>query len=187
MLLQREYHFLQRKYKFAHVYGKPVFLRMRPVNFPTLRLAQLAMLIHQNTHLFTRVKEAADVKDIRRWLDITANDYWHYHYRLGETTAFRRKKLGISMADSVIINTIVPVLFAYGHHHKEEGLREKAIQWLNDLPAESNSIIAGYRALGTAVHSASDTQALLELKNQYCNQRRCLDCPVGNAIFKKVV
>jgi hypothetical protein len=186
ILLQKEYQFLRRKYELCPVHGQPVFLRMRPVNFPTVRLAQLAMLIHQTSHLFTRVKEAAQAKDIRLWLDVTANDYWHYHYRLGELTSFRPKKLGMAMADSIIINTIIPILFAYGHYHQEESLRQRVLQWLDDMPAETNAIIHGYRELGMQANTAGDTQALLELKSQYCNQRKCLDCSVGNALLKKM-
>lgn len=186
VLLQREYQFLQRKYQLRPVHGQPLFLRMRPVNFPTIRLAQLAMLIHQTSHLFTRVKEAEQVKDIRRWLDVTANDYWHYHYRLGEPASFRPKKLGAAMVHSIIINTIIPIVFAYGHYHKEEHLRQRALQWLDDLPAETNAIIQGYREAGLQANTARDTQALLELKAQYCNQRRCLDCSVGNALLRKM-
>lgn len=186
ILLQKEYQFLRRKYQLKPVHGQPVFLRMRPVNFPTVRFAQLAMLVHQTTHLFTRVKEAVNVKEIRQWLDVTANDYWHYHYRLDETSSFRPKRLGTAMIDSIIINTIIPILFTYGHFHQEEPLKEKVLQWLEDLPPESNALIEGYRGLGMRTRTASDTQALLELKSQYCNQRKCLDCAVGNAILKRM-
>lgn len=185
ILLQREYQFLQHKYGLIQVHGQPLFLRMRPVNFPTVRLAQLAMLIHQTSHLFTRVKDAAELKEIYQWLDITANDYWHYHYRLGEVAGFKPKKVGTVMIESIIINTIIPVLYTYGHFYKEETIRQRMLRWLTALPAESNSIIEGYAALGITTMNAFDTQAMLELKSSYCNEMRCLDCAVGNALLKR--
>lgn len=179
ILLQREYQFLQHKYGLTQVHGQPLFLRMRPVNFPTVRLAQLAMLIHQTSHLFARVKDAAELKEIYQWLDITANDYWHYHYRPGEISGFKPKKVGAVMIESIIINTIIPVLYTYGHFYKEEALKEKVLRWLTELPAESNTIIEGYANLGITTRNAFDSQAMLELKSSYCDQLRCLDCAVG--------
>jgi hypothetical protein len=182
-LLQREHSFLRHKYRLDPVHGQPLFLRMRPVNFPTVRLAQLAMLIHQTSHLFTKVKETQTLKDIYQWLDITAGDYWHYHFRPGELSPFKPKRTGAAMIGSVIINTIIPVLYTYGHFHQEELLKEKAVRWLTDLPAEFNSIVREFTGLGLEVHSAFDSQALLELKSCYCDRKRCLDCAVGNAIL----
>jgi hypothetical protein len=185
VMLQREYAFLRHKYALVPVHGQALFLRMRPVNFPTVRLAQLAMLIHQTTHLFSKVKEAGELKEIFQWLDITASDYWHYHYRPGEASAFKPKKIGAGMIRSIIINTIIPVLFTYGHFHGEEMLKEKVLRWLINLLPESNTIIDGFTALGIETMNAFDSQAILELKNQYCNPRRCLDCAVGNVILQR--
>jgi len=185
ILLQREYQFLQHKYGLIQVHGQPLFLRMRPVNFPTVRLAQLAMLIHQTSHLFARVKDAAGLKEIYQWLDVTANDYWHYHYRLGEAGSFKPKKVGSVMIESIIINTIIPVLHAYGHFYREQAMTERVLRWLTELPAESNSIIEGYAGLGITTLNAFDSQAMLELKNSYCNRMRCLDCAVGNTLLKR--
>ncbi len=161
------------------------FLRMRPQNFPTLRLAQLAMLIHQSEHLFSKVLEVKDVKDVRQWLQVTAKDYWHYHYRLAEPSAYGPKKLGSSMIDNIIVNTIVPVLFAYGVFKKQEGYQTKAMQWLEQTEGESNSITIGFKEMSLANQSAFDSQAYIELKNEYCNNRRCLECAVGYSLLKK--
>ncbi|MCG2615022.1 DUF2851 family protein [Terrimonas sp. NA20] len=185
VLLQREYGFLRHKYSLDPVHGQALFLRMRPVNFPTVRLAQLAMLIHQTTHLFSKVKEAEELKEIFQWLEVTANDYWHYHYRLGEVSAFKPKKIGAGMIESIVINTIVPLLFAYAHFHGEEVLKAKALRWLMQLSAESNTVIDGFMELGVGTFNAFDSQAMLELKSQYCNQRRCLDCAAGNVILQR--
>jgi len=102
------------------------FLRMRPGNFPTIRLAQLAMLVHESAHLFSKIKEAASVAEVKKWFDVTANDYWHHHYKFDEASAFKKKKLGAAMIDNIIINTIAPMLFAYGSYHNENNWKQKA-------------------------------------------------------------
>ena len=184
ILLQKEYRFLQSKYRLKPVSLPLLFLRMRPGNFPTIRLAQLTMLVYESVHLFSKVKEAGSVKDIRQWFDVNANDYWHYHYRFDEVSAFKKKKLGEIMIDNIIINTIAPVLFAYGSYHKEQQYKDKALQWLESTAAEANNITKGFQRMGVDIRSAFDSQALIELKNEYCTKKRCLDCGVGNALLK---
>lgn len=184
LLLRREYEFLQSKYSIQPIPIPVHFLRMRPGNFPTLRLAQLAMLVHGSVHLFSGIKDATTVEDIYIWLDVTANDYWHYHYQFDEISSFKKKKLGASMADNIIINTVIPVLFAYGSYHSEQKYKDKALRWLEGIAAENNSITKGFQKIGIENKNGYDSQALIELKNEYCDQRRCLDCTVGNAILK---
>jgi len=183
-LLRREYHFQKSKHKLKPAPVILLFLRMRPVNFPTVRLAQLAMLIHESAHLFSKIKDAPSLKDVKEWFDVTANDYWHYHYRFDELSAFKKKKLGDSMIESIIINTVIPVLFAYGNYHAEQKYKNRALEWLEQVGAESNSLINGFHQLGIGTSNAYDTQALIELKNEYCNHKRCLECGIGNAILK---
>lgn len=183
-LLQREYHFQKTKHKIRPTPVPIFFLRMRPGNFPTLRLAQLAMLIHSSAHLFSKIREADSVKDVKSWLDVTANDYWHYHYRFDETSAFKKKKAGTSMVNNIIINTVVPVLFAYGNYHDDKKYKDKALDWLEKTQAELNSITISFMQLPVENKTAYDSQALIELKNEYCIKKRCLDCAAGNAILK---
>lgn len=183
-LLQREYKFLKGKYKLKPIHQPVHFLRMRPGNFPTIRLAQLAALITESAHLFSKIREAKTVKEIFGWFDVTANDYWHYHYRFGETSSFKKKTLGATMIDNIIINTVAPVLFAYGSYHDEQKYKDKALKWLEKTAAESNNITKGFQKLGIENKNAFDSQALIELKNEYCNKKRCLDCGVGNVILK---
>lgn len=183
-LLQREYHFLKTKHALAPVRNPVYFLRMRPSNFPTLRLAQLAMLVHTCTHLFSKLLEEPDLANVKKWLHVTAADYWHTHYRPGQPSPYKPKNLGSSMIDTIIINTIVPALFAYGLHHKQELYKEKALRWLQELSAERNTITDNFVKLAVRNASAYDSQALLELKHRYCDERRCLQCAVGNSILK---
>lgn len=183
-LLLREYLFLKEKYALKPITVPVHFLRMRPGNFPTVRLAQLAMLVHSSTHMFSKLLEETDLKNIKSMLQVTANDYWHYHYRPGQLSAYKPKNLGSSMADTIIINTIVPALFAYGLHHKQEAYKEKAVRWLQELAAERNAVTDNFVQLSIVNKSAYDSQALLELKHEYCDSRRCLQCAVGNALLK---
>lgn len=183
-LLQREYLFYQKKYQLKQVNIKPFFLRMRPANFPTVRLAQLAMLVNKSSHLFSLLKETNSVTAAKELLNVTANDYWHYHYKLDETGEYLPKQLGKQMTENVIINTVVPVLFAYGLLNKEEIIKDKAIEWLTELSPEKNTITQKWTARNVSNKNAMESQALIELKNLYCNQRRCLECLVGNTILR---
>lgn len=184
ILLQREYGFLKQKYKLSAIHQPVHFLRMRPGNFPTVRLAQLASLIQHTGQLFSVIKDTASIKMLKEQFDVTANDYWHYHYRFGETSAFKKKKPGTSMTDNIIVNTVCPLLFAYGNYHHESRYKEKALDWLVKTSPENNVITKGFAQLGTEIKNAFDSQALIELKNEYCSKKRCLECGAGNAILK---
>lgn len=183
-LLRREYQYQRRKHRIKPVPVPLHFLRMRPGNFPTVRLAQLAMLVHASAHLFSRIREAQDVKEIMQWFDVTANDYWHYHYRFDESSPFRKKRLGADMTRNIIINTIVPVLFAWGDYHNQQAAKDKALRWLEETAGEKNVITTGFSSIGIESKLAYDSQSLLELKTQYCDVKRCLDCAIGNALLK---
>lgn len=182
-MLKKEFDFYMRKYKLWPGNRNVFFLRMRPGNFPTIRLAQLAMLVHESAHLFSKVKEAGVVSELEKWFTVTANDYWHYHYRFDEKSSFKKKKLGLSMIHNIIINTIVPVVFTYGCYHGEKKYKEKALKWLDEISPESNSITKRFQQLQIQSDSAFDSQALIELRNEYCSKKRCLDCAIGNAIL----
>ena len=184
-LLKREYLFYRNKYQLKQVPVKPFLLRMRPANFPTIRLAQLAMLINQSSHLFSKVKETESVDAVKELLNVTANDYWHYHYLIDDPGEFHPKQLGKQMTDNIIINTVVPVLFAFGLYHSDAGIKDKALDWLAQLNAEKNTITSRWTSFNVTNSSALESQGLIELKNNYCDQRRCLDCSVGNAILKR--
>ena len=183
-LLQKEYKFQQAKYKIKPIANPVFFLRMRPGNFPTVRLAQLAMLVHGSVHLFSKIKETGSADEVKQLFDVTANDYWHYHYRFDESSSFKKKKLGATMIENIIINTVCPVLFAYGSYHNEEKYKQKALNWLEEISSEINSITAGFKKLGIGSKSAYDSQSLIELKNEYCSKKRCLECSVGNYLLK---
>jgi hypothetical protein len=183
-LLQREYNFLKKKYDLKPIHTPVHFLRMRPGNFPTIRLSQLAALIQNSAHLFSKILETEKISEIEKMFEVTANDYWHYHYRFDESSSFKKKTIGKDMIDNLIINTIVPVLFAYGLYLKEEKFKNKAILWLEELSAEVNSITKGFASLKLSNKSAFDSQAFIELKTQYCDHKHCLQCAIGNTLLK---
>ncbi len=183
-LLQREYLFLQKKYKLTKVNAAVYFLRMRPANFPTIRLAQLAMLIKNVSHLFSKIKEMDNVDEVRKLFNITCNDYWHYHFVFDETTNYKPKHLGQQMNDNILINTIIPVLFSYGLHQKEQVYKDKALRWLAVVKPESNSITKTWKDVTVENKNAFDSQALIHLTNNYCQNQLCLECAVGNKILK---
>jgi Protein of unknown function (DUF2851) len=185
VLLKKEYNFLKDKYSLQPIRMPVYSLRMRPGNFPTIRLAELAMLIHGSAHLFSKIKEASSAREIRKFFEVTANDYWHYHYQFDEIAAFKKKKTGASTIDNIIINTIAPVLFAYGNYHDDASYKDKALQCLEEMAAEQNLITKGFKQLSIENKNAWDSQALIELKNEYCSRYKCLDCAAGNSILKK--
>lgn len=184
-MLQKEYFFYQKKYKLSPVDEELYYLRMRPANFPTIRLAQLAMLICSSEHLFSKIKETESVDELKKMFSVTANDYWHYHYVFDEVSDYKIKKLGSQMVNNIIINTVVPVIFSYGLHHSEEALKEKAIRWLEEIAPEKNTITQGFERLSYSNKSAFDSQAYIQLKKEYCDHHLCLQCAIGNSILKK--
>ena len=184
-LLQKEYRYQRNKYRLRPILMPVHFLRMRPGNFPTIRLAQLAMLIHTREHLFSMMLENIDLKELKQSFDIIANDYWHYHYRLDQEGEFKIKHLGEAMVDNLMLNTVCPLLFAYGHHQGNQLIKDKAIDWLYQLSPENNRIIRKFETLGVHCNNAFDSQSILELKSSYCDLKRCLDCGIGQGMLKK--
>ncbi|MEP7279532.1 MAG: DUF2851 family protein [Bacteroidota bacterium] len=183
-LLQREYLFHRHKYRLTRPPENIFFLRMRPAAFPTIRLSQLAKLINRCSHLFSAIRDTVGLKDLAVLFNVSANDYWHYHYRFDEPSALKIKNLGSSMINNILVNTAVPVLFAYGLYHQEQDLKDRALQWLQEARSEKNNITRGWRSLGIVSRQACHSQSLIELKTQYCDKKRCLDCAIGTALLR---
>ncbi|HEY8399556.1 MAG TPA: DUF2851 family protein [Flavihumibacter sp.] len=185
-LLQREYRFLQKKYHLPYVHGQASKLRMRPAAFPELRLAQLAMLIHRESQFSRHWLEYDQPKTLASLLDITANDFWHYHYTLEEATPFHPKHMGDELVQQILVNVVVPYIYAAGQQGQQAGLQQKAIRWLEQIAAEKNAFTRQWDRVGVHSENALDSQALIELKKYYCQARRCLDCSIGRTILNKV-
>lgn len=186
LLLKDTYHFYKRKYNLKQHFQAAAFLRMRPASFPTIRLAQLAALVHQTEHLFSTIKDINAIEDVKKLMDVTASGYWDTHYLFDQPSAEKPKRVGNHMINTIIINTIVPVLFAYGHQRQEQVYKDKALRWLEALETEQNTITKSFAGCGIVSRSAFQSQALIELKSQYCDHKRCLDCAVGNVLLRKI-
>ncbi|MEL6943644.1 MAG: DUF2851 family protein, partial [Bacteroidota bacterium] len=183
--LLKEYEFLKQKHRLQPIAGVSwKFMRLRPANFPTIRIAQFATLIHQSIHLFSKILEADTIEQIEQLFRVKLSDYWSTHYVFDKISTERNKSLGRSTIHLLIINTIAPFLFFYGSQRGVKEQCDKALRLLDQLPPESNTIISGWKQLGMLPRSAYDTQALIQLKNNFCNANACLDCAIGNAILK---
>lgn len=184
--LKTEYNFLRKKYKLkpipAHSWK---FLRMRPANFPTIRIAQFAMLVHQSVHLFATIIEKSTVKEIAPLFDVQASDYWTTHYQFDEPAEKeQKKKLGTSSVQNIIINTIAPIKFLYAAKQSTDEEQERSLKLLDELPAEKNHILDIWHEHQWAPLNASQSQAQIQLYNNYCSKKRCMDCAVGLSILK---
>lgn len=183
--LQKEYAFLQKKYDLSPLpAGSWKFMRLRPANFPTVRIAQLATLLHQSHQLFGKMLMAENVRELKNMFDVHLSNYWWTHYRFDKHSRKQRKALGRAAVHLFIINTIAPLLFTYGRHRQEPRYEDKALRFLEALPPEDNRLLRGWRDLGIRPANAYQSQALLQLKRGYCEGKRCLECAVGAAILK---
>ncbi|MDR1699085.1 MAG: DUF2851 family protein [Prevotellaceae bacterium] len=178
--LRKEYHFLQSKFSLTPIDGSVwKMLRIRPSNFPHLRIAQLAGLIHRSSKLFSKIIENPGYKNLISLFDTEVSDYWHTHFRFGQASPERKHKLGKQTIDSLLINTVVPFLFAYGKVKNSDEWQEKAVSLLKEIPAEKNHIIKLWADLNIAAKNAFETQALLQLHKNYCEEKKCLHCAFG--------
>ncbi len=183
--LYQEYAFLQKKYQLQPIEIQWKFMRMRPANFPTIRIAQFAMLIHQSIHLFSKIIEKDTLKEIAPLFELSASTYWDSHYRFDEEAKVRRKKkLGKSSVQNIIINTIAPIKFLYASQMGTEKEQEQALNLLDSLTSENNHIIDMWENNSWKVTNASQSQALIQLYNSYCKSKRCMDCSIGVSILK---
>lgn len=178
--LQTEYRFLQHKYQLKPVTGSLYkTMRIRPANFPHIKLAQLAALYVQCDTLFSRMMECKDAQSMRSLFRINTTSYWdtHYHFRCVSTK--KDKTTGENFLNIVLINTVAPLMYAYGMQHNHLELQSTAIELLENLPAEVNSITTMFKKAGCRLEHAGDSQALIQLKRMYCEQKKCLYCRIG--------
>ncbi len=184
--LKKEYEFLKKKYELLPIHlSEWKMLRLRPANFPTIRIAQFAALVHQSQRLFSRILWAQTISDIENLFDVGVSEYWTKHYVFDKESEEKEKHLGKSTIRLIIINTIVPFLFHYGMEKQEPAFKTKAMNLLRNVKSEKNHIINVWDELGIKAGNASESQALLQLKNEYCNKKRCLNCKIGHQILGK--
>ncbi|WP_319479045.1 DUF2851 family protein [uncultured Draconibacterium sp.] len=186
--LRDEYSFLYKKCNLKGIEGHLwKFMRLRPPNFPTIRISQLAALIYQTEGLFSKVLEIESAEELNQLFKVKASEYWDTHYNFNKLSKNTQpKELGDTAAHILIINVIVPFLFVYGEKQNKHQLKNRALGFLENLPAESNSIISKWADLGVQARSAFDSQALLQLKNYYCESKKCLNCQLGVKLVSSV-
>ncbi|SHF31933.1 DUF2851 family protein [Pedobacter caeni] len=185
--LKKEYAFLKKKYGLKPIgVGAWRFLRMRPQNFPTLRLAQFSALVLKSDRLFSKILEIEELSDLIKLLaELPVNPYWIKHYHFQKETKEVKLQLGISSVHHLIINAICLFLFSYGKYADQPQLISRAIKFLELIPPENNTIIGWYKSSGLIVESAFFSQAVLQLNKYYCAQKKCLNCGIGIKILNK--
>lgn len=184
--LQKEFMYLKRLHRLDTLQGTEwKYLRLRPANFPTLRIAQLAALLQTQNFSFSKILNCTSVAEIEKLLQPQVSEYWKTHYRFDKQSNQVRSSLGESMKQVIIINAIVPVLFAYGKYKQDDTYCDRALQLLEECQPEGNSIIKQWNALGISTTNSYQTQGLLQLKNEHCDKFSCLQCGIGLKILKQ--
>jgi hypothetical protein len=186
--LIKEYKILSAKYSLQPLHGWIwKFARLRPSNFPTVRISQLAGMLAVTGGLFSRLLEVNDIRQLREMLDTTASEYWDDHYTFGSLKRGHAKKTGSQATDILLINSVIPLLFVYGKNHGLSEFSDKALFFLEKIKAEDNSVIREWMAAGIKAENALFSQALLQLRDCYCRKRRCLDCRIGYRLISSGV
>ena len=185
--LQREWAYLKHKFQLPEpmAYERWRYLRLRPQNFPHLRIVQLANLYFRGTASFAALMKASSREALHTALDAAPSDYWQRHYLFGLESRRSEKHLSPSSRDLIIINTVCPMLFGYGEAHNDPSVQERAVQLLEELRPEQNYIIRQWQQCGVEVASAADSQALIQLKRIYCDRKDCLRCRFGFEYLKR--
>lgn len=184
--LRNEYQYLAHKFSLQPMSATLWrFLRLRPQNFPHIRIAQLANLYYERKASLSRLIECETVKEMQEMMHTHVTPYWETHYTFGSESAENGKHLSPFSLNLLMINTAIPMLFAYGRHASKELLCDRAFDFLEQLKAENNYIIRMWQECGLEVRNAGDSQALIQLKNEYCDRKDCLRCRIGYEYLKR--
>lgn len=182
--LKKEYQHLKNKFDLKNVgVVKPEFFKLRPPNFPTIRLSQLANLYGKHQNLFDKIIHTSDLEEVYSVFEVAASSYWNDHFTFGKSSKKSTKKLTKKFIDLLIINTILPLKFCYAKHLGKDA-NEEIIQIISQIKAEENAIITNFKNHGVAAKNAKDSQAALQLYTEYCTKNRCLQCVVGSSLLK---
>ena len=183
--LKDEYHFLKRKYNVEPISKSHFhFFRLRPSNFPTLRISQLAVLYECHDNLFSKIIECVTLNDYYELFSVETSDYWKSHYVFGKESKKRVKKTTKAFIDVLLLNAVIPLKYAYLRFLNKINFIELE-KLLYEIKPEKNSIIEKFQKEGVKVESSFSSQALLQLKNVYCDHKRCIECTIGLQILKK--
>lgn len=183
--LKAEYGFLKHKFSLLNEgIIPPSFFRLRPPNFPTIRLSQLAALYSINYKLFSKVIVAENLFELYKIFDVSASNYWDAHFNFGVVSKEHKKRLSKTFMDLLIINTVLPIKFSYAMHQGKDA-SDMIIQMISAIPSEKNAVVDKFNSIREISKNALHSQALIQLKKEYCDKNRCLYCTVGNSILSK--
>ncbi|MEN0010779.1 DUF2851 family protein [Flavobacterium nitrogenifigens] len=183
--LKFRYFYLLHKYQIEKVPVAPIqFFKHRPDNFPTIRLSQFANLYFNQHNLFSKLMNVRKTKELYELFNVSVSSYWQSHYQFDKESPKKRKQLSKSFIDLIIINTIIPIRFAYYKSQNKE-VYEGLIELSNEIAPEKNAVIEKFSSFGIKSENAFSTQALLQLKNEYCSKGKCLECAIGIELLKK--
>ena len=183
--LRNHYKFLKNKFSLSNEGVLPVqFFRLRPPNFPTIRLAQLAYLYSQQTNLFSKLMKARSLEKLYAVFEGATSTFWETHYTFEKTSKFAPKKLTKSFINLLIINTIVPIKFAFNKFNRHQ-TQEDVVSIMQHIPMEHNRIVDKFHSLYAFGKTALDSQALIQLKQNYCSKNKCLQCAIGSALLNR--
>ena len=182
--LQMEYNYLLKKHNLqVNMKSQFQFFRLRPNNFPTVRIAQLAALLNQHQNLFSKIIATTKLKDYYKLFDISISEFCKIHYSFTSTSRKTYKKLSKKFIDLLLINTIVPLKFIYLKYINELN-EEELISTIKLIKTEKNVVIDGFKGLNVPCNNALNSQALLQLKNEYCEKNKCIQCAIGNQLLR---
>ena len=182
--LQKEYQYLKHKLNLMPMSKSEwKFMRIRPPQFPTIRLAQLASVIHKEEHLFRKAMESDTIHDIIKLFSVKPSEYWLTHFQPDKSSTRKAGAIGKSTIEILAINAVIPTMFIYGRNTGKEEIAEKALDLLHTLKPESNTFIKKWTSVGIAASDAYESQALLQLRKEYCDQRRCVNCAIGHQLM----
>jgi len=183
--LAEEYKFLKQKFNLSNQNVTPLqFFRLRPPNFPTIRLSQLAMLYHKQQNLFSKIMDAKPIEELYKLFTVSTSLFWKSHFTFNKTSKQSKKGMTKSFIDLLFINTIIPLKFSYAKHQGKV-IDDNIVEIIQSITSEKNSIVEKFNSLKKVSTTALQSQALLQLKNEYCDKNKCLQCAVGNSLLNK--
>lgn len=185
LTLRKEYLFIKQKYGLSSMQiSNWKYSKLRPPNFPTLRIAQLAQLFHNKANLFESIRDFSDLESYKSLFNISTSEYWETHYTFGKESNKTSNTIGKMLINNIIINVIAPISFAYGKSINDERYCNYATQLLSNSQSEKNSIIENWKTIGLSSKSAMQSQSLIELHTNYCSKKNCLNCAIGVQVLK---
>jgi len=184
--LKKEHAYLSGKYSLKPMPGYLwKFMRLRPAAFPSLRIAQLAALYHKHLSIFQEIIERKDISSLIELFELTASTYWDKHFIFGKESKASKKRFGRQSIYLLLINAIIPLLHLYGQEMNKPELCQRAISFLEELPPENNAVIKRWASLGIKANNSLESQGLLQLKRQLCDNKECLNCSIGHQLLKR--